>query len=121
MNYVVLYFILTNGFGFLEPMQIHYNDSIIQCNLPNAVIGLQIDKLENPTKALWPDPNDSSKHCEVNIAGKVSGLEEGEYHLATTVIGAEPHIQIDPHTSRHWIKSNHPMIFPHPINLKVTQ
>lgn len=110
--WVTLWFIMTNGSGYLPPMEVRSGDSVIQCNITGAIVGLQIDKLENPTKALWPDPYDTTKHCEVDISAKVNSLVDGEYHSCTTqmgVIGVKSHNPIDPHCSVYWIKSKNPM------------
>lgn len=108
MDYIVLYFILTNG-GYIPPMDVRLTDSIIQCNLPGAIVGVQVNRLENPTIVLWPDPYIVDRHCEVDIAAKVTTLPNGEYHLATTTIGllnGKPYLPHDPHTSVYWFKSS---------------
>jgi hypothetical protein len=72
-------------------------------------VGLQVDRVVNPSKVLWPDPNVADKHCEQSISERVVGLEPGEYHLATTELtdGSRiPYIGIDPHTSVYWKRVN---------------
>lgn len=130
MAYVVLYFVMTNAVGYLPPLDVRPTDSIIQCGIVGAIVGLQINKLENPTIALWPDPHLVDKHCEVDIAATVASLQNGEYHLATTEIGkdytfgtpVESYIGIDPHTSVYFLKSDFPMsAIPRPLNVRTRE
>ncbi len=100
MDYIVLYFILTNGSGYLPPLDVHKINMV--CGLAGKIIGVHVNSSINPTKAIWPDPGFEHMHCEINISNKVSSLEPGEYHLATTEMGdgsGIPYIGIDPHTS----------------------
>lgn len=120
---------MTNAKGYLAPLEVKTTDSLLRCNVSGAIVGLHINKLENPTIALWPDPYALDKHCEVDISAYVQKLEIGEYHLASTEHGAdipfgtpvEKYIGIDPHTSVYFIKSNDPMdVLPSVKNLRVT-
>jgi hypothetical protein len=80
------------------------------CGLAPAVVGLQVDRLVNPTAALWPDPYFPGTHCRVDISATVAELSAtrpGTYELATTEMGKQvpfgtvipPYIGIDPHVS----------------------
>lgn len=115
---------MTNGNGFIPTLDVKPNSPIIQCGINGAIIGVQIDKLENPTKTLWPDPHLVGKHCEVDISARVAALSNGEYHLATTIVddGTEPgYIYHDPHISVYFIKSSNPMnIIIAPKHIKLT-
>lgn len=114
MDFIVFWFILTNGSGYLPPMDVRLTDNNVQCNLPGAIVGVQVNRLENPTIALWSDPTIPNRHCEVDISIKVASLPNGEYHNCTTIIGKEfpwnikptPYIPHDPHCSVYWLKSN---------------
>lgn len=128
MHYIALYFIMTNATGYSPPMEFRSTDSALVCGISGAIVGLQVNKLENPTIALWPDPHEVDKHCEADIASRVAESEVGEYHLATTEMGVsqgfgappEIYIGIDPHTSVYWIKSNNPMdVIPRVKNVRV--
>lgn len=131
MDYIILWFIMTNGSGYLPPMDVRPTDSVIQCNISGAIVGVQVDKLENPTKVLWPDSQLADKHCEVDVAAKVAALENGEYHFCTTIMGKPimpdnshmkyVYIQHDPHCSVYFLKSDAPMtVLGRPTNIKIT-
>lgn len=108
MAYVILWFILTNGSGYLEPLRV--DPAMMRCGLAGAVTGVQLDRLVNPQTASWPDPYFPGVHCEVDISAKVASLVQGEYHVATTEVGVDVpfgtpvprYIGIDPHTSELW-------------------
>ena len=123
MDFVILWFILTNGSGYLAPMEVRLSDSIIQCDIDGTIIGVQVEKLENPNIVLWPDPKNLNKHCKIDISAMISALPIGEYHLATTTVGTlggESYILHDPHTSVYWIKSNNNIgNIPGVINVRV--
>lgn len=109
MDYVVLWFILSGGTGYLPPMDVRNPP----CGIEGAIVGVVTDKPVNPTKVLWPDPYFPGTHCEIDIREKIATLAEGEYHLATTIMGRDvpfgtpipPYIQHDPHTSTDWVRS----------------
>jgi hypothetical protein len=127
MDYVLIYFILTGGFGVAPTLEIHKTD--MSCGLNGAVIGVQIDKLVNPTKVYWPDPNISNMHCIVDISKKVVTLEPGEYHIATSIMGSgcceptvhsTPYIGHDPHTTGYFTIIKNVLNFPSkPSQLKL--
>lgn len=103
MDYVVLWFILTNGSGYLPPLDV--KPAMMQCGLAGAVAGVHVDRLVNPTKAIWPDPYFPGVHCEVDISAHVASLKQGEYHNCTTEMGngsKVPYIGIDPHCTELW-------------------
>ena len=104
MTYVAIWFILTEGFGFIEPQYVHKAD--MSCGLPGIVIGVQLDSLVNPTKAYWVDPGFKDLHCVIDISARVQGLEQGEYEIATTIMDGEglPYNYHDPHTSVKFLR-----------------
>lgn len=107
-----LWFVMTGGGGFITPMQVRFTDTqIIKCGIDGPIVGVQVNTLENPTLALWTDPHDGNKHCEVDISARVASLPVGQYHNAATYMGVSTGIHYlspDPHTSPYWIKSNAP-------------
>lgn len=108
LNYVAIYFILTDGFGYIPTQDVHKID--MSCGLPGVVVGITMDSRVNPTKAYWPDPGFPNLfHCVVDISQRVVGLQQGEYELATTDMGELedplPFI-IDPHTSVKFLRVN---------------
>jgi len=111
MTSLALWFILTGGSGYLPPLNLLPAD--IHCGVTGAVApGLQINARENPSLALWRDPADATKHCEVNIAAKVNTLAMGEYHLATTVMGTGNWVGPDPHTSVMFMRGTGTVVEP---------
>jgi len=127
MDYVALWFILTGGGGYVPPEDVRAP----QCGRPGLVVGVMVDRLVNPTLALWPDPHVVGEHCEVDIRARVQGLPFGEYHLATTEMvkalpfgtPPEPYIGIDPHTSALWLRLDDGSILPPalpPANLRLS-
>jgi len=121
MDYIVIWFILTGGFGYIPPQEVRKTD--MSCGLEGQVIGVQLDKTVNPTKLYWPDPSIVDKHCVVDIKERVIGLLEGEYHIATTILGdgsSTPYIGHDPHTTVLWIRRNGIGVTPaKPAGLKI--
>jgi hypothetical protein len=114
MEKILLWFILTNGSGYIAPQEVLPADMI--CRQPGPVIGVLFDRPTNPRAVLWPDPVEVDMHCEVDISQRVAGLAHGDYHLATTIIAKtrnfgspndkpERYIGHDPHTSEHWQRS----------------
>lgn len=109
MGAITLWFILTNGMGYLAPMEIPVE--ALACNFDGAVVGVQIDSRENPQIVSIPAPGNPAKHCRIDVGDRVVGLVEGEYHFATTEMGdgsSKPFAIVDPHTSVYWLKSNAP-------------
>ena len=113
MEYVILWFILAGGAGYLEPLTVQ--PPMMSCGLAGAVVGVQVDRLANPTKVSWPDPYFPGVHCDVDIRAKVATLKPGEYHAATTIVSkpccvpiAPPasYINHDPHTSPTFVIGN---------------
>jgi len=110
MDFVIVAFIMTAGMGYIEPLNVYPAE--MQCGQAGAVVGVQVDRLVNPTAVLWPDPKISGQHCRVSIEAKVAGLIQGEYHIATTIVTTgccglvtvEPFIGHDPHTSPEWMR-----------------
>ena len=106
MDFIIVWFIMTNGTGYIPPQDVRLTD--MRCGIAGAVIGVLVDRPVNPTTALWPDPKIPDQHCEVDISQRVAGLPHGEYHLATTIVGngkPESYIGHDPHTSTKWLRS----------------
>ncbi len=104
---VVLWLIMTSGSGYIEPMTL--DPARMRCGLPGVVVGVQVDRLEDPTVARWVDPQDPNAHCDVDVAARVAAMPMGEFHFATTHVRAAgdavPYLSPDPHTSRLWMRS----------------
>lgn len=106
MNFVMLWFIVTAGINvpsYIEPMSVYTP----ACGRPGLVVGVMVDRVVNPSEALWPDPVTPGEHCTVDISEKVASLPVGNFYIATTVVedaglfdgtrrAAIPH---DPHES----------------------
>lgn len=115
---VLVWFILTNGGGYIEPQRVAPLD--MSCGLDGAVVGVQVDSNVNPGFVTWPDPGIPDKHCRVSIAQRVSQLAPGEYHIATTEVPAvaafgqaDPSVpRIDPHTTGLWQRSTTGILAP---------
>ncbi len=122
--WVTLWFVMTNSVGYTPPMEVRVTDTYFQCGLTGAVVGLQINRLEDPTVVSWPGTTPDT-HCEVDVAARVATMPPGEYHFATTemgVIGMSSPYNIDPHTSVYWIRSNNEMaVVPTAKNVRVAQ
>jgi len=109
MDYLVLWFILMSADapgGYIAPQEVRLAD--MQCGLDGAVVGIQVDRDQNPTTARFVDPKDSTKHCNANIRNRVMGLLPGRYHLAYTHMGSgtvTTWFIPDPHTSESWTRA----------------
>lgn len=121
---ILIWFVMTNQAGFIEPQRVEMTAAV--CGLPGAVVGVQINRLENPSVVSWPDPMVVDQHCQADISARVKDLVPGEYHIATTeltklvAIGTgQPYIGIDPHTTVHWLKSTAPAPVGRPTNVKI--
>lgn len=91
--------------GYIPPQNVYKAD--MSCGREGTIIGIQLEKTVNPTYVLWPDPSIPGLHCKVDIRDRMIGLVEGEYHIATTIVGGEiPYIQHDPHTTVQWFRRN---------------
>ncbi len=112
VNYILIYFILTGGFGYREPQRVDKID--MSCGLEGQIVGVQLDSLVNPSKVYWPDPSIPNMHCIVDISQRIIGLEQGEYHLATSLHQNEkgPYILHDPHTSVYFLRVNGTGVMP---------
>lgn len=118
MEYFVIWFIMTNGTGYLPPLDVKFDSAIVKCDLPGNAVGVELNSLENPTRVKVVDPHDATKHCEVDIREKMLTLAVGEYHLAHTGMGKsyawnekpERYNSPDPHTSVMFIRSNAPLV-----------
>ena len=100
MDFILIWFILTGGNTYIPYQEVHKTD--MSCGLEGKVVGVQLDRTINPTRLYWPDPGFENLHCEVFIGTRISGLIEGKYHIATTIIGdgsSTPYIGHDPHIS----------------------
>ncbi len=108
MAYFVIWFILSDSpGGYIEPQEVQKTN--MSCGLPGQIVGVQLNKLINPTKVLVPDPGIPNLHCEVDITERMVGLVQGTYHLATTIMGdgtSTPYIGHDPHTSDYFSRVN---------------
>jgi hypothetical protein len=110
MAALTIWFILTGGTGYIEPLTVAR--AAMVCGLDGAVVGVTVNTPKNPTEVSWPDPKVVGKHCTQNIAAKLATLPDGEYEIATTEMGAdvpfgaepEVYIHIDPHTTDPWTK-----------------
>jgi hypothetical protein len=113
MAYILIWFIMANGVGYIEPLRVEFAD--MKCGLEGTFPGIQLDRPVNPTRMRWADPKATGKHCEIDVAQRVAALAHGEYHVATTVIGADrkfgevkeydDYTGPDPHTSDQWLRS----------------
>ena len=92
MTIVILWFVLSGGTGFIEPLNITPEACGRATNIPR----LEPDREVNPRAARWAD-------CEVDIRAKVATLTPGVYHLAATGLGS--YIPPDPHTSGPFVVS----------------
>ena len=107
MDYIVIWFILTGGFGYIPPQEVRKTD--MSCGLEGQIIGVQIDNSINPSRVSFPDPGFANMHCVVNITKKVAELatlEPKEYHIATTIMGDGSktfYYQHNPHTTKYFI------------------
>lgn len=117
MAYVIVWFILTNGSGYRPPLDVKDPP----CGIVGPIVGVQVDRLVNPTAVLWPDPKIVGAHCRVDIRDHVEGLAPGEYHVGTTIVakewivaGSPPEFYIghDPHTSPLWMRQIGPSTNP---------
>lgn len=105
---IAIFFILTNGPAGYTPPQI-VQKSEMSCGLEGAIVGVQLDRLVNPTTVYWPDPTVANFHCAISIKDRVVGLQQGEYHIATTIIAdnsGNRYFQHDPHTTVYWTRIN---------------
>ncbi len=107
MDYVLLWFILHGGAGYIEPLKVQHPP----CGVAGAVVGVTFDRAINPTTVTWPDPYFPETHCVIDIRAKVATLPEGTYELATTEVGkggpfgtAVRYNGIDPHTTQPWVR-----------------
>lgn len=111
IEFVYVWFILSNGVGYIEPQRVENPP----CGIEGGVIGVQIDRVVNPTAVLWPDPLVTGKHCRTNISERVAGLVPGEYHIATTIfstpmsaearlLGGLGYYGHDPHITGYWFR-----------------
>lgn len=117
MSFVMVWFILTtpaNGViapGYIKPQDVYLTD--MQCGLSGAVVGVHVDRIVNPQFVTWPDPFFEGVHCSADISARVAALPLGEYHIATTIVGADlpfgtpvPHVNgHDPHTTTSWLRA----------------
>jgi len=113
MEALLICFIMTEGFGYIEPQRVNKLD--MSCGKPGAVIGIQIDSLVNPTKAFYPDPGFANMHCVTDISQRIQALPQGEYHIATTELGDGsriPYYGVDPHTSVYFLRVNGTGVMP---------
>lgn len=127
MDFVIVWFIMTGGSGYIPPQNVQQSE--MRCGLDGEVIGVKIDRVVNPSMALWPDPQVPGKHCQVDISARVASLPQGEYHLGTTIVSKpigfvspppEPYIGHDPHTSVLWMRDPNPTgLPPRPANLRI--
>lgn len=110
LDYIAVWFVflsLASGAeptGYIPPQDVRKAD--MSCGLPGAVVGVQIDRLVNPSFIEFPDPGFANMHCRASIAARVAGLQPGIYEIATTEMGRIPepgevpgYIGIDPHVS----------------------
>ncbi len=51
MKLIIIWFILTNGSGYLPPMELLPTDA--SCGLPGAVVGVVVDRPVNPSTVTW--------------------------------------------------------------------
>lgn len=108
MDYLLIWFVLAGGSGYIPPMEVRAP----LCGQVGPAIGVTVDRLVNPTAVIYPDPNVAGVHCRVDIRERVAGLVPGEYHVATTEVGKlypfgtvpESYIHVDPHTSEDWVR-----------------
>lgn len=125
MDYILLWFVMTTGTGYVPPQEARAP----QCGLAGPIAGIQVDRLVNPTEALWTDPKNAGQHCRTDISVRVKDLPEGEYHLATTEVNkvrsfggtaaAAPYLGIDPHTSAKWTRKGTYVILPPTVTCTV--
>src|SRR5687767_15187809 len=88
MAYMLIWFIMANGSGYIAPQRVEFAE--MKCGLDGPIAGgMQLDRLVNPRVVRWTDPKAADKHCDVDIAQRVAGLAHGSYHLATTVMGPD--------------------------------
>lgn len=114
MEAILISFILLGGAGgYIEPLRVNAAD--LPCGLEGAVVGIQVDRVVNPTFVTFPDPKVAGKHCQVSIEARVAGLIHGLYEIATTELGAvysygpgavqaPGYIGVDPHVSVEWMR-----------------
>lgn len=127
MAYIIVWFVMTMPAvgviepGYIKPQDVHLAD--MQCGLPGAVVGVLVDRQVNPLKVSWPDPFFDGVHCDADISASVAALQPGEYHIATTIMGADlpfgtpvPHVnEHDPHTTSTWLRDGGTVPPPTPI------
>lgn len=110
---IISFILLGSAGGYIEPLTIQAAD--LPCGLEGAVVGIQVDRLVNPTFVTFPDPNVAGKHCQVSIEARVAGLIHGVYEIATTEVGkvfaygpgatqAPGYIGVDPHVTGEWMR-----------------
>jgi hypothetical protein len=130
MDYVILWFILYNGSGYIEPQKVTKTE--MSCGLDGSVVGVQLvgeqvntEGLQiNPYRVRWPDPGMADKHCIVDIHQRVSTLSPGKYHIATTIVGdgtTVPYIGHDPHTTVDFMVIKSTVATPRDLKLKGQQ
>jgi hypothetical protein len=126
MAFVIVWFVMTGGAGYIAPLDVPPSE--MRCGIDGAVIGVQLDRVVNPSMVRWPDPNVAGQHCQVDISARVATLAQGEYHIATTIVGKayawnEPvdrYIGHDPHTSVVWMRDPNPTGLPlRPTNFRI--
>lgn len=126
MEFVIVWFVMTGGAGYLPPQNVQPTE--MQCGIDGAVVGVKIDRVVNPSMVLWPDPYVEGKHCQTDISARVATLTQGEYHIATTIVGksyawnapVERYIGHDPHTSVAWMRDPNPTgLPPRPTNFRI--
>ena len=111
MNWLAIWFVALSidVTGYVPPQGV----TLLRCGRPGAVVGIRVNRLLNPTLALWPDPFVADQHCEESIVARVAALAAGEYELATTEMGelnaAQWTFHIDPHVSERWRRDEAPM------------
>lgn len=126
MEFVVVWFILKGGIGFIPPQDVYPEH--MNCGRAGARV-LSLDRPVNPTRVFWPDPLTPEQHCEVDISQRVASLAPGEYHIATTIIAktrtfdapTQRYFGHDPHTTNQWARSlAAPGLPGSPLNFRVT-
>lgn len=118
MDYVIVWFILTGGMGSIPLLEVRAPS----CGRAGAIVGVQVDRVVNPTAVLWPDPQVVGQHCRTDISARVAGLPPGEYHIATTIVtkvDGGRFIAPDPHTSPMWSRRTSGSTPPPPARVRV--
>jgi len=129
MAFIIVWFIMTAPAigviepGYIPPQNVHLAD--MQCGLPGVVEGVHVDRQVNPLKVRWPDPFFDGVHCEADISLSVAALLPGEYHIATTIVGADlpfgtPAVHVnehDPHTTSTWLRDGGVVPPPTPMTI----